>query len=167
VIRYATRGRRLLIAFATTSDIVAPRRTALQAREGQTIEVTAVFSRNGTRTAKTRTYQTVLLLNIRDADTGELLTDHLWFNAGNIWKKAGLRSDDTVRFEARVIEYRTGYWGPSKLRRLEDPPRADYKLTPPRNLKVITSFPGHSTSMVPFQACSNNAHPLRCAGMAT
>ena len=128
-----------MIAFAATSNAIAPRRTALQTREGQTIKVTAKFSRNGTRAAKTRSYQTVLLLDVRDADTGELLTDHLWFNAGNTWKKTEIGPDDTVQFEARVIEYRTGYWGPSKIRRREDPPRVDYKLTPPRNLKVIMS----------------------------
>ena len=126
-----------MIAFAATSNAIPPRRTALKKREGQTIEVTAVFSRNGTRTEKTCTYQTALLLDVRDADTGELLTDHLWFNAGNTWQKTEISPDDTVRFKARAIEYRTGYWGPSKMRRREDPPRVDYKLTPPRNLEVI------------------------------
>ena len=143
-----------MISFADTAKAIAPRRTALQEREGKTLQVTAVFVRNGKRdrrtlkvrdqnhsirTAKRRTHQTVLIQNVRDADSGEFLADHLWFNAGSTWQKSQLQSGDRVRFQSRVIEYRTGYWGPSKLKRLEDPPRIDYKLTPPKNLKVVTS----------------------------
>ena len=122
--------------------IIPPQRSALRKREGQTFQVTAVFARKGKRTGNGHIYPTVLIKNIQDAASGELLADHLWFNAGKIWPSTHLRSGDTVQFVARAIEYRTGYWGPGKLIRRYDPPRVDYKLTPPQDLNIITRKKG-------------------------
>ena len=117
-------------------QVISPSRRRLEARVGQKIRVTAVYVRIGIRQAGGRSYPTVLVRNVRDADSGRLLADHLWFNRGSIWKKTRLRLGDTVEFEARAIEYRTGYWGPDPIRRLEEPPRVDFKLTPPAGLRV-------------------------------
>ncbi len=65
------------------------------------------------------------------------MTDHLWFNRGGIWQRAALLPGDLVTFEARSIEYRTGYWGPDRIRQLDEPPRRDYRLTPPTGLHVV------------------------------
>ncbi len=67
-------------------------------------------------------FPTVLVRNVRDAESGELLADHLWFNRGNIWRHIGPRPGDRVQFIARAVEYRTGYWGPNRLVRADNPP---------------------------------------------
>ena len=126
-----------MASYSDTPKTIPPQRSSLRKREGQTFQVTAVFAREGERTTNGRTYPTILIEDVRDALSGELVADHLWFNAGEIWRRARLRSGDIVQFVARSIEYRTGYWGPSKLIRQYDPPRVDYKLTPPQGLKVI------------------------------
>jgi hypothetical protein len=120
-----------------TITVLGPGRTELEARAGGTIRVTAVFERVGARDRLCHPRQTVLVRDVRDAETGELLADHLWFNRGKVWKKVGLVEGDVVCFRARPIEYRTGYWGPNKVRQVDEPARRDYKLTPPEGLQVI------------------------------
>ena len=128
--------------------IIPPQRSALRKREGQTFQVTAVFLRKGKRTSNGSIYPTVLIENIRDAASGEFLADHLWFNAGKIWTSTHLRPGVTVQFVARAIEYRTGYWGPGQLIRRYDPPRVDYKLTPPQDLNIIKRKKSHTSLTV-------------------
>jgi hypothetical protein len=117
--------------------VLAPNRAELEAFAGRKVEVEAVYVRTGIRTLNGRSFDTVLLRDVRSTQSGAVLADHLWFNRGRIWRRAGLRSGDVVRFEARSIEYRTGHWGPDRLRRMEEPPRRDFKLTPPESLQVI------------------------------
>lgn len=128
-------------AYASGADmrlvLVAPSRDPLRIRVGQTIRVTATYARMGTRQARNSDYPTVLVREVREAESGALLTDHLWFNGGRIWQRAALVPGHVVRFAARVIEYRTGYWGPNRLRQLESPPRRDFKLTPPTQVEVV------------------------------
>ena len=47
---------------------------------------------------------TILLTDVRDANTGKLLTDHLWFKSG-LWSR-GCRVGDTISFDARVSSYK-------------------------------------------------------------
>ena len=89
-------------------EIIPPRRTLLGKQVGRTLRVRGTFVRKGSRSAKGRIYPTVLIRNIRETDSGELLADHLWFNCGNVWKTARLQPGDIVEFWARSIEYRTG-----------------------------------------------------------
>ena len=117
-------------------EVTGPGRVALQARFGERVRVTAVYVRCGTRTVRGRSHATVLLRDVRDAETGALLADHLWFNRGKLWRRAALAPGDVVTFCARPIEYRTGYWGPNKVLQIEHPPRRDYRLTPPEGLQV-------------------------------
>ena len=121
--------------------VLAPSRQVMGSRLGQAITVTAIYSRTGTRRNGSRDYPTVLIRNVRDAVTGELLTDHLWFNRGAVWRKAQLVEGDVVRFEARVIEYHTGYWGPNRVRQALEPARCDYRLTPPTTITVVRHLP--------------------------
>ena len=124
--------------------IVGPSRQPLEARAGARVNVTAIFSRLGAREAFGEGKETVLLVDVRDADTGELLTDHLWFNRGRIWRNAGLIPGDTIAFSARPIEYRTGYWGPNALRRIDAPARRDYRLSTPEGLRIIARARRHN-----------------------
>jgi hypothetical protein len=104
---------------------------------GHLVSVEAIYVRTGTRSALGREYLTVLVRRVRDSATGRLLADHIWFNRGSVWRNAGLRRGDIVRFESRVVEYRTGYWGPNRFQRAVTPPRAEYTLRPPLTLTIV------------------------------
>ena len=117
--------------------VLAPSRAPLEAKAGGRILVIAVYVRAGTKNAAGHPHGTVLIRDVRNLDTGELLTDHLWFNRGKVWRNVGLVPGDVVSFQSRPIEYRTGYWGPSKVRQILEPARRDYRLTPPEGLCVI------------------------------
>ena len=123
--------------------VLRPQRRALEARAGQTLRVTAEFVRKGARTAGRHTYSTVLVRDVREVPSGVLLADHLWFTCGNTWAKAALVPGDLVTFKARPIEYRTGYWGSNAVRRRYDVPRVDFRLTPPKDLDVLTPANAH------------------------
>jgi hypothetical protein len=112
-------------------------RTHLQVRVGQTVQVVAVFDRRGENRAKGQESGTVLVRDVRDVRTGELLADHLWFNNGSTWKKAALKRGDVVVFEARVIEYRVGHWGQDTIEQVLNPPRIDYRLKHACELKLV------------------------------
>jgi hypothetical protein len=116
---------------------LGPCRTALAERSGREIIVEGVFARTGTKRKGTRIHQTVLLVQLREAEGGAFLADHVWFNRGSVWRHYQLKPGDAIRFSSRPTEYRTGYWGPSRLLRLVDPPRREYRLTPPTNLQVV------------------------------
>jgi hypothetical protein len=118
-------------------EVLAPTRVSLEVVAGQSIRVVATYARMGSKSNRGRDFPTVLLIDLRDANTGELLTDHMWFNRGRVWRSSQLLVGDVVLFEARSIEYRTGYWGPDPIRRQAEPPRCDYRLTPPENLQIL------------------------------
>ena len=54
---------------------------------------------------------TLLLKDVMDAETGEILTDHLWFNLTKGFSEANPASGDILAFDARVKEYQKGYMG--------------------------------------------------------
>ena len=124
------------------TEVIMPERLAMQPYAGRKVLVSATYKRNGMRRVGNHTYLTVLIENIRHMESGTVLTDHLWFNRGNLWRRAELRPGDRIAFQARVLDYRTGYWGPEKIRRLENPPRVEYGLTPPEGLVIIRSARG-------------------------
>lgn len=122
--------------------VLAPTRVRLKANAGRKIAVVGIYVGMGTRRVGQRPHRTILIRDVRDASTGELLADHLWFNRGKVWRRAMLRPGDAVEFEARSIEYRPGHWGPDPIRRRENPPRVEYKLTAPSGLRVIRGDAG-------------------------
>jgi len=116
-------------------------REALKKLLGQTVCVTAVFEKEGSKRCKhsrATSKETVVIKNIRDIESREILAGHLWFNKGNTWKKLKLRKGDMIELTARCKEYRKGYWGPSALRRRLNPPSIDYGLTAPKEIRVIS-----------------------------
>ena len=44
-----------------------------------------------------------------NVDTGEVVTDHLWFTVGKTLKNLKLKEGDEITFYARVGTYRKGY----------------------------------------------------------
>ncbi|KAF0194457.1 MAG: hypothetical protein FD169_1778 [Bacillota bacterium] len=103
-------------------------REELKKREGNRGTFIGVFSRFGTDNDGYGTIQTVVFMNIRDAN-GELVSDHNWFRCTDSFKKMGLSRGDVVQFDARVKEYRKNYEG--------DPEAIDYKLSNPTKIKKV------------------------------
>ena len=119
------------------AEVVVPKRLRIQELSGTTIAVVATYRGTGLRRRGNRLYATVVVTDVRDAVTGSSLADHLWFNRGETWRRAEVTRGDQITFEARAIEYRTGYWGANKVRRADTPPRVEYKLTPPKRIAVV------------------------------
>ncbi|MCH3921841.1 hypothetical protein [Limosilactobacillus sp.] len=87
------------------------------------------------RTGYKRVYQTfkptILLTNIRLLDTGELITNHLWFNYGKQFLCLGeLRPGDQLAFNARVGTYYKGYCNAKSK---------DYRLQYPTKIELLTA----------------------------
>lgn len=53
--------------------------------------------------------RTILLKNIVNVDTEEVVTNHLWFTVGKTLKKLKLKEGDEITFNARVGIYEKGY----------------------------------------------------------
>jgi hypothetical protein len=109
-------------------------RQELQKRDGTRFRCRATVERFGTKSAfKGPPIQTILLRDIIDADTGTLLTDHLWFSRGK-WS-ASLAAGDIFEFEARAADYIKGYQG-----RRDDvyaPASRDWKLQRPTKVTIL------------------------------
>jgi hypothetical protein len=110
-------------------------RRKLANTEGERKLFSATFSRVG----KKRNYHgynedTLLLTNVRDVETNEIVADHVWFTYTNAFDKLRLKEGDRLEFEARVKEYKKGYVNRSlKINQS----RKDYKLSYPTKIKVI------------------------------
>jgi hypothetical protein len=110
------------------------KRQELQKRDGTRFRCRAVVARFGTKAAfKGPPIPTILLREVVDADTGTLLTDHLWFTCGK-WS-ATLVAGDIFEFEARAADYIKGYQG-----RRDDvyaPVGRDWKLQRPTKVTIL------------------------------
>lgn len=108
-------------------------RKELKLRAGQRFRCRATVDRFGTKRGWNGHVPTVLLKNVRDARTGALLTDHLWFATGR-WS-ANLRFGDEFEFDARVSDYVKGYQGRREVP--EAPVTRDWRLERPTKVEVI------------------------------
>ena len=101
---------------------------------------------------------TILLANIADANTGELLTDHIWIDEG-IWGKA-IPTGAHIAFNARVGQYRKGYRGNRADAYDAPPPSVDWHLTRPTNIRLLnaagewTAAPRPATEELAPASCS-------------
>lgn len=110
-------------------------RKGLIQSEGQRKKFLATFSRTG----KKINYQgysedTILLKNIVDAETGKVITDHLWFSYTRGFEEAHLKEGCQIEFEARVKKYEKGYANKQLGLNLR---QHDYKLSHPTKIKVV------------------------------
>jgi hypothetical protein len=97
-----------------------------------------IFVRYGKKPAwnSPQPLKTLLLKDIRDVATGELVTDHLWFNLTKGFEAIQPLSGGTViQFDARVKPYEKGFvnWRQSIDERV-----TDYKLSHPTKIKKVT-----------------------------
>lgn len=95
----------------------------------------AVFVRFGKKT-NYRGYadETVLLGNVTDIETNQVVTDHLWFAYTKGFQKTGMKPGAILEFEARIKAYRKGY---VNRRYKIDNRSLDCRLSHPGRISVI------------------------------
>lgn len=109
-------------------------RTALRDLDGQRFTITATVKRYGgklTNIEKLSVYswqETILLVDVRHAESGKLLTDHVWFKVGKTFERLNAKTGDTIQFDARVDEY-------------HKKAGIDYHLERPTKMKITESNP--------------------------
>lgn len=109
-------------------------RKALAAQAGARKKFRAIFSRIGKKTNfKGYSEETILLKDVREADTNQPVADHLWFNYTQGFEKLLLTEGMILEFEARVKKYSKGYV--NKALHLNQ--RTDYKLSRPTKIKKV------------------------------
>lgn len=117
------------------------RRVELKKMVEQRMRFKGTFVRMGCKPAyRGPELPTVLLQNITHLETGQIVTDHLWFNYTEGFKAiAPLTAGDVIEFDARVKPYEKGYKG-----RREDvykPVTWDYKLSHPTKICKVVEKP--------------------------
>lgn len=95
---------------------------------------TGTFAKFGLKNGYMGPERVVLLTDIKDA-SGEITTDHLWFNYTKGFKSLDLKENDTVEFVARVKTYQKGYKG--YRHDVHKPIETDYKLSHPTQLRIV------------------------------
>jgi hypothetical protein len=95
----------------------------------------ATFIRIGKKTGfKGYSEETILLKDIRDAETNQVVADHVWFRFTKGFEKLSLTEGIMLEFEARIKEYRKGYVNP---RYKINASTTDYKLSHPTRIKKM------------------------------
>jgi hypothetical protein len=109
-------------------------RKRLAAEEGQRKKFRGVFSRVGKKVNyKGYSEDTILLTDITDATTNEVVAGHVWFSFTKGFEKIKLEEGVVLEFEARIKEYAKGYvnkqYGINNRKK-------DYKLSHPTKIKI-------------------------------
>ena len=110
-------------------------RKALAKDEGERKKFTGVFIRIGRKiNFKGYSEDTILLSNIIDQQSKEMVTDHCWFSYTKGFEAINLTEGATVEFDARIKEYKKGYVNRGlKINRQ----KKDFKLSNPTKIKLI------------------------------
>jgi len=87
----------------------------------------------GQRTSYGHPKPMVLLTDVRDAQHGHVLTDHVWFDRRKWVDDLDLQPGDEIEFDARVGPYVKGYAGER---------RTDFKLNHPTRIVKRSAQPG-------------------------
>jgi hypothetical protein len=110
-------------------------RKELSKQNGERKKFTAVFDRLGKKTGyQGYAEETVLLKNVVDPDSGNIVADHLWFGYTKGFQDVVLTAGTCIEFEARVKEYSKGYV--NKAYKINQK-RKDYKLSHPTKIKIL------------------------------
>lgn len=99
-----------------------------------------VFKRFGSKSGYKGPEKTVLVVNLIDFVTKELLTDHLWFTCGKQFDTLDLHEGDIVQFDARVTQYLKGYLGRNEFDE-EGFQSIDYRLSFPTKVFKLSGLP--------------------------
>jgi len=94
-----------------------------------------VFARYGKKVNyKGYSEETVLVEQIVDAETNQVMCDHLWFSLTKSFEKLNLTSGDVLQFDARIKEYKKGYKNSSyKINNTSK----DFKLSHPTHISLV------------------------------
>ena len=124
-----------MIALTSIMFIFRSMREKLSKVNGVRKKFTATFSRTGRKTNfKGYSEDTLLLVDVRDSETNEKVSDHLWFAYSATFQNANLREGMRISFEARVKEYSKGYV--SKALGINNR-KKDFKLSHPTRVEII------------------------------
>jgi len=111
-------------------------RQNLKAANGKRMRFTAVVERFGSKPNWHGFSETTILLkDVRFADTAELACDHLWFKHGK-WAM-GLVEGHKFAFDARVDSYAKGYQGAKAERLGVSSYSVDYHLERPTKVEIL------------------------------
>jgi hypothetical protein len=91
-----------------------------------------VFARYGKKVNyKGYSEETVLVEQIVDAETNQVMCDHIWFSLTKSFEKLNLTSGDVLQFDARIKEYKKGY--KNNAYKINNTTK-DFKLSHPTNI---------------------------------
>jgi hypothetical protein len=114
-------------------------RKQLAAKNGTRKKFRATFERVGKKVNyKGYTEETILLKNIVDFETKQVVADHIWFSYTKGFEKLLLIPGMMLEFEARVKEYKKGYVNKALNLRNRS---TDYKLSHPTKIAAIPAKP--------------------------
>jgi len=75
---------------------------------------------------------TILLKDVINLATNEIVTDHIWFTKTKSWSSIQMNEGDKISFDARVKKYTKGY---INNREYINEQTIDYKLSHPSKIK--------------------------------
>ena len=85
--------------------------------------------------------RTVLIVDLENEKTGEVIADHAWLDTG-LWSK-GILAGYVISFEAKVLKYEKGYKGFAHHKAFsESAIKMDYRLHKPSKMRVLTAVKG-------------------------
>ncbi len=110
-------------------------RQELAKKEGERRKFSALFIRLGSK-ANYHGYseETILLKQIVDLETNQLVADHIWFRYTKSFQQLPLKEGTKIVFDARVKEYKKGY---VNRRYNIDQRTRDYRLSHPTQVKLF------------------------------
>lgn len=115
-------------------------RKSLKERYGRRGKFSAIFKRHGVyRGFQGHHVPTALFIDVKD-ESGQVVTDHIWFNVGKYIHELALQPGDEVFFVARV----TKYWKRNPEAAYDDdaPVRVqDYRLSWPTKMRKLGAAP--------------------------
>lgn len=122
-------------------------REKLGNKEGKRESFYGKFERVGRKRGK-QSGLTFLLVDVRSKG-GQVVTDHLWFNLTEGFKKLGhVEPGELIQFDARVVTYEKGYIGnrPDKVDESKLGLSEDFKLSHPTNFRRFLGEEGQRVS---------------------
>jgi len=99
-----------------------------------------IFKRFGSKSGYKGPVKTILVINLTDFITKEILADHLWFTCGKQFDSLDLQEGELVQFDARVTEYLKGYQGTNEYGE-EGFQELDYRLSFPTRVYKLGGLP--------------------------
>lgn len=110
-------------------------RKKLAEEVGARKKVIGVFAHYGKKVNyKGYSEETVLVEQIVDAETNQVMCDHLWFSLTKGFEKLKLTKGDVLQFDARIKEYQKGY--KNRAYKINNTSK-DFKLSHPANISLV------------------------------